>query len=255
MRCPAVVIGHASKQVFIKHAVFLHRVNPIHLQHVNQKRLPKETVCSDGDNSLPICSESVGMEDDNSHDLDENVEDDNSHDLDENVENIQTSSSANLESESVISMKNPTTESGIVPEIGSLVRYKLKDYDDFHDAKILSRAGKASTVKRTWLNIDDLHTGEKMSVDFKKVEMWKYPDVPDQSYQEVLLVSEADDVVTAKFKEVENLKEHSVFKEVDYVGQPLIDTRWIVTEKVKDGRKYSKLGWLLKASRKWTKKS
>ena len=46
----------------------------------------------------------------------------------------------------------------------------------------------------------------------------------------------AQEVVDAKEKEINNLIENDVFESVQNENQPTISTRWIITEKFKDGQ-------------------
>ena len=63
-----------------------------------------------------------------------------------------------------------------------------------------------------------------------KVEGWKYADG-------IFLLNDlaTNEILDAKLKELENLNAHDAVTEVDDLGQEAIDSRWIVTEKYKDG--------------------
>ena len=50
----------------------------------------------------------------------------------------------------------------------------------------------------------------------------------------------SQEVVDAKERELNNLKEHNVFEEVPDTGQSTISSRWIITEKYKDDKKITK---------------
>ena len=50
----------------------------------------------------------------------------------------------------------------------------------------------------------------------------------------------AREVVDAKEKEITNLIENDVFESVQNENQPTISSRWIITEKFKDGKKIVK---------------
>ena len=57
--------------------------------------------------------------------------------------------------------------------------------------------------------------------------------VPD--HEEMLILYNNDAVVMAKEKEIQNWKDNDVYEEVDDVGQKITTSRWVITEKVKDG--------------------
>ena len=73
-------------------------------------------------------------------------------------------------------------------------------------------------------------------MNFKSLKHW------EQCPEEVLLTSalESVDVLRAKQKEIENLQEHNVYKEVEDQGQPFINVTWVLSEKLKDGKKITK---------------
>ena len=231
MHGPAIVIGKANKQVYIKHGGFVHRVNPIHLQLVDKKQIEtKELAVQDPESEGS--STGVGQM------LKQNEVDNSTTVSNETIsEEVPTQSSESISTVDNQSSKNCHTA---LPDVGSIIKYKMSNFDEFHDAKVLSRAGKASTNKRTWLNIDDYDAGKKMSLNFADVESWNYYEESNESNDncnEVLLVSEGNEVHAAKMKEIENLKEHAVYRNVEYTGQSLVHSRWILTEKIKNGEK------------------
>ena len=73
-------------------------------------------------------------------------------------------------------------------------------------------------------------------MNFQKLKCWEHTP------EEVLLAStiECGDVLQAKNAEIENLKMHDVFVEVENQGQPFINVTWVLTEKVKEGQNVMK---------------
>ena len=54
-------------------------------------------------------------------------------------------------------------------------------------------------------------------------------------------VDKIHEIMEAKQKEIENLRQHGVFTELpDVVGQEFIESRWVVTEKIKEGQRLVK---------------
>ena len=118
------------------------------------------------------------------------------------------------------------------------VRYKLKDSDEWIEAKILSKQKKTS-IYSDWVNLKN--EGEvPQSLNWKDVESWQ--NIPHPEFI-VLLTKEEEydqDTVDAKNKELDKLIENKVYKTVPYTGQKLISSKWVFTEKFKDGQRVLK---------------
>ena len=103
--------------------------------------------------------------------------------------------------------------------------------------EVISLAGKRSS--KCWsdsYNVQDLGSGDKSWInlrDYSNIER-----IEDE--EEVLLGFENKVVIEAKEKELQSWRENNVYEEVDDLGQKAISTRWIVTEKVKEGKKICK---------------
>ena len=50
----------------------------------------------------------------------------------------------------------------------------------------------------------------------------------------------SQEVVEAKGKELDKLKENDVFEVVPYINQPTISSRWVMSESFKEGKKRAK---------------
>ena len=46
----------------------------------------------------------------------------------------------------------------------------------------------------------------------------------------------SDDIEAAKYKEIQNWQENNVYEETSDLGQSCISMRWVITEKLKDGK-------------------
>ena len=54
-------------------------------------------------------------------------------------------------------------------------------------------------------------------------------------------VDKIHEIMEAKQKEIENLRKYGVFTELpDVVGQEFIESRWVVSEKIKEGQRLVK---------------
>ena len=99
---------------------------------------------------------------------------------------------------------------------------------------MISRAGKATGGNKFWFNVKHCDTDGKMSVNFNDLDAWQPLN------EEVLFVKSDEKELAAKFKELENLKEHCVYDEVQDDGQQLVGVRWVLTEKWCDGESITK---------------
>ena len=97
---------------------------------------------------------------------------------------------------------------------------------------IIGRAGKATGKFKNSYNIKNDVDASVSWVDFDKLS--EVTEIPNETERVVLFNS--DSVSIAKDLEIRNWQDNEVFVEVVDVGQPTISTRWVVTEKVKDGQ-------------------
>ena len=120
---------------------------------------------------------------------------------------------------------------------GNRIRAFNKNTGLMEEWSILSLAGKRSS--KHWAdsyNVQDLESGDKSWInlrDYSSVER-----IEDE--EEILLGFEDKSVIEAKEKELQSWRENDVYEEVEDIGQRAISTRWIVTEKVKEGKKICK---------------
>ena len=214
---PAEVIGKACKQVYVKHGGVYYRVNPCNLTPA-KPYIDKKATRSAESNQVDKSNGQSSSDDDFS-------------DGEQQNEQNEPASDENSEQPA-----NPTKANGNLPSLGSCVQYQYANSDHMKCGKILSKAGKSTGANRYWLNVEEDKgdgTKEQKSVDFYKLQSWS------EMSDEVLLV-ESNEVVAAKQCELQNLKDHAVFHEVDFDNQPLIQVRWVVTEKCKDGITHTK---------------
>ena len=121
-----------------------------------------------------------------------------------------------------------------VPPMRANIEYRLCGDEDWQKAVVLNRAGKATGRHKMWLNVEDVPQKDQKSVDFNLAE-WKFID------ESVLFCGQdTHEIMEAKQKEIENLRKHGVFTELPDVGQDFIESRWVVTEKIKEGQRLVK---------------
>ena len=111
------------------------------------------------------------------------------------------------------------------------------------EATVLSRQPKKSGQYKDWLNVHVKGEKEARSIVWREVVAWKkMPNI-----ENVLILSDDEkfdqSVIDAKLKELDNLKEHDVFEEINVketnCSNP-ISTRWVVSEKYVDGEQVTK---------------
>ena len=228
---PAEVIGKSGSQVYIKHGGSLHRVNPCNLQ-----RVPTDGVTAQEVESLEISVPNSGDTVESDEESDEGSDEELAYESSDSSDNelVHEDNRDPGRSTNAPNLHNPSLVDGTKPQVGSTVRLKLQEDNNWQNVKVLGRAGKASGANRFWFNIENCTDGDKKSVDFSKVESWE--TVPE----EVLLVGDCNEILHAKSKELDNLVEHDVFDEVEYTGQPLINVRWVITEKFSGASKVVK---------------
>ena len=173
------------------------------------------------------------------------IGDDGKSDSEDSIENVNNNNEATIEIQ--VQTVDPTEESVVPvpvreeiaintdPETCShrtapLNNYSFMDYkvlleDEWKEAIIIGRAGKATGKNRNWYNVKDTETGVLHSLDMKNIE-WKNKD-------EVYICSGRRDVDEAKYRELENWSEHKVYEEVEDIGQNVISLRWVLSEKMR----------------------
>jgi hypothetical protein len=122
------------------------------------------------------------------------------------------------------------------------IRLKLDESDEWKSAVVVSRAGKATGRYKNWYNIHLQATGQDFSVDLGEVSWQSVVDEPvreieseSTEYVNAVMVPQNQhsnqECVTAKQNELQKLKDFSTYKIVDDEGQPVISTRWVVSQK------------------------
>ena len=121
------------------------------------------------------------------------------------------------------------------------IRYRSDNARDWTQAKVHSRAGKATGKFKDHWNV--LENGKIKEVNFKNCD-WRL--LEDNQNEEVLLcetfLSKVDEkIFDAKRAEIENWKREMVYEEVEDCGQETVSVRWVVTQKLVED------SWITKA--------
>ena len=118
-------------------------------------------------------------------------------------------------------------------------RIKMKTgNDDWTEAIVISRGGKANGKYGSWYNVEYVDTSEKQCVDLGKTEF----EVLEKSSDEVHVVGipkemkNSKECLQAKKTELDKLIEFQVYEIVENVGQEFISTTWVLSMKGNDVR-------------------
>ena len=107
------------------------------------------------------------------------------------------------------------------------IEHRFSKDDEYQQATVLSRGGKAAGKYKSFYNIKNEGDREPVTVDFDAVESWQ------KCNEDVNLVTgpAKDNILQAKLSEIQNWKNFNVFTEIDNNRQIKISTRWVITTK------------------------
>ena len=107
---------------------------------------------------------------------------------------------------------------------------------EYISGKIMYRAGKATGANRDFYNIERDDDGWQGCINMNKIRDLSV--VPDET--EMIILLNNSDVFLAKETEIQNWLDNNVFEEVPDNNQKAISVRWVITEKVVDGKRIIK---------------
>ena len=125
------------------------------------------------------------------------------------------------------------------PKRNTFVKFKLDDFD-WQQGKVLSVQPKQTGQYKNWINIHLDGDEEPICVNWDDVESWSELPYPEEAVFLTKVDELAQEVVDAKKKEIDNLTANKVFDVVPYTNQKTISSRWVPTERYKDGKKIIK---------------
>ena len=216
---PGKVVFQDGKVVFVRHGGIFVRVSPNRLQKVdtNSRSDSKKTVdCKDNghssDKSFVQPADSIFTET-----LGKSLPAEENEISDITPEPIH-------EQERIPSDESEQVDLKAEDEI----QYKLEN-EDWIEAVILGRAGKAKGKHKNWYNVRDSQSKEERSLDLGRL-CWKKIDRTENIY--ISAEKDCDDrVFLAKQCELEKLRNFATYEEVEDIGQKKLSTRWVITEK------------------------
>ena len=253
---PGIVVGRDGKQVLVRHGGTLHRVHTCRLSRRPAGDADEPTGSTDSqvlgetepDELLPPAGEDREEEvesdtaslDDGDGDPGEEprsadgVDDmaDGSGPVESDESSTAAEASVDVVSESDIPMACDSTTVAGVRSWKRGERFQGRDADngEIISGRILGRAGKSTGVHKHCYNIEDSRgwTGWYDLSTLQELQV-----VPDAA--EMLVLHCNDAVTRAKEKEMENWRANDVYDEVPDEGQSTISTRWVISERIKEG--------------------
>ena len=192
----------------------------------------------DDEHDSPVNNENQADESDReSHSSDENASEDAHGELESNgnTYNAQDQEEDDPSDQNIQHFEHSTSVGKLNKD--QIISFKVNGQADGREAIILGRAGKASTNKKNWFNIEyrkpDSLRGEQMSIDLKSVQDLNIVDPVDDGKTEEIFLSGVD-FKEAQQAELNSWKNHNVYEEVEDIGQQCISTRWVYTLKEVD---------------------
>ena len=225
---PGKVIGQDGKVVFVRHGSVYVRVHPCRLLKVGEEFLKtpdKEYIVAGDERKVEINDRQYDEDLDNEGSLKEEMKENHS-------ERVEDNMSIGVQMQTEKSDKS-------LPKVHDIVEYLPVGSDEWRKAKIVSRGGKATGKNWAYLNILDDGENETKGINFETdIEKWKVVNDPG-SENNVAFLSKAcpeeEKVRVAKELELKNWKSFGVYEEVEDIGQQSLSSRWVITEKYKDG--------------------
>ena len=254
---PAIVLGQDGQMVGIRHGGFYSRIHPSQLMLVKDSNEINKSTVTDGVLNPPTHQiERRKQATDN-----RTVDDDNDEEP-EVTENPEVAVEA-----PVNTPVEPGHKPVNKPMRNTTVKYKLDDEIGWTKAKVIHRQPKQTGTYKHWVNVHVEEAEQPVCVNWQHVREWKevtddlavddtvVDDIPvdeneidelhgnDDDEEEVLLIkydSKSPKVKEAMDKEIGNLINNDVFDTVPYDNQQTVSSKWILTEKFKDGNKVIK---------------
>ena len=263
-RGPANVLGYDGTVVLVRHGTAYYRCHPCHLLKVSQAKkitqksrkdindTPGYKKCSSDEQEEATENDATDSGDSDENSGSEEEEEDRScsenetesQEGDETVdeetsdETVDEETSENMNGSDNICTNSTNTvdtyDSTMLPKPNTFIKYQGAD-GIWRSAKTLSQQPKRWGRNSRWINIHGSGETNQSSVKWDDIVSWK-----EIKTHEVLITTPNEfdeEVLNAKDKELKNLKDHDVYEEVTFVNQPFVSSKWVLTEKVRDGKR------------------
>lgn len=243
---PGVVIGQDYQQILVRIGGFLYRVHPcrIILAQESEKAINKSYEENMKTQEENLNNHAVELDIEDEVEIDGMVEqvEEGQHDeeVQENIEEQQAHENRDNEI-----LNNEVGDNNEVratdrrqrfPRIGINIKYRTHDEDEWKEAEVESRVHLYKD--NNLFNVKLYNTEEAIQVDFKnEVKEWKL--LPNQEETEeiyICAIKEREEIKLAKSAELENWRRNQVYEEVEDAGQDRVSVKWILKEKISDGK-------------------
>ncbi|KAG1681910.1 Retrovirus-related Pol polyprotein from transposon RE2 [Nymphon striatum] len=250
---PGTVLGQDGKVVFVRHGSIYVRVHPCRLIRCGTEFSEgKSTQQADSQQLRSTITQTEIINSDDAEEKNNRGDQQNREDQvplqndDEYQQYIQPPKIENDENEhqdhapegvvdnsgQIVSQRNQQANN--IPHVGDEIVYRTKENDTWVKAKVMSRGGKSTGKNRAYLNVQDENKDAQYGIDFATdVQDWCKAEHLDEANAVVVPQSRHKEVNVkqAKQLELDNWKLFRVYDEVQYTGQKLMSTRWVITEK------------------------
>ena len=238
---PGSVLGQDGQQILIKHGSYYVRVHPCRVKLVQSENQPEKNIVKE---YLPSNhrEEEHQTPSNITREYQESSEDSDNESINEPKSDVLPTQNALPieEPEQAVSPTQDVSPTETVKPKEKQAQLKLKpnlhlkykdNNDNWHNVKVISRAGKVGGKHDGWYNVET-ETGMKRAVDFSNIKNIEVNDNPS----ELTLITNTAEILAAKSRELESWKNQSVYMETPNNGQPCMSLRWVITPKVIDGK-------------------
>ena len=125
-----------------------------------------------------------------------------------------------------------------LPSKNEYIEYKTENDNTWNKCQFISRAGKATGKYKHYFNVLNLENNSVKDIDWQTIKEWRSLSGPEDVFLSDNIVDDA--LLEAKIYEIEKWKQNNVFEPVQYVGQQTVSSRWVITEKINNGKKVIK---------------
>ena len=148
------------------------------------------------------------------------------------------------------SVTEPTADTPRKIKPNTYIQFRQNSNDAWSEARIESRAGKATGKYASWWNMIN-KDGIKQQIDIDSLNEWKViekptitviPEISDEVYfqqderlaEDIYVTFTNEEEITAKQLELDEWKNRRVYTEVSDDDQDCISVRWVLSQKVVD---------------------
>ena len=247
-RGPGKVIGRDGKTVVIKHGSLLRNVNRIHITRIKKGELQvnenerKEESIEDNEIKERRVEYQSSSESDSERTQGRVVDE-------ESMTEQESSESGESEDEKDEDERSCERED-IDPQMVKIKvgqKYEIREKDEGGEWKritVMSRGGKATGKWKDCFNVQEENSDAIYWIDTRRFEMKLLKEMEEEEEGNEVMLCERlikKEIEEAKEREIESWRENDVFEEVEWTeGMKVIKTRWIITEKMKEGKKFCK---------------